>query len=370
MRKDHGIDCLLHDHADGARPIRNILRWLYEKNKKPIPFGVNLEDMILAKFINPHADIVEAFSNTTGLLQSEETLYEMARNHVICRADEGMHYDELMLAPHYHLFGEFKEEATHDPVTAMTRVINAVVEGIRTGERERPNIEVNMIAAFGRELRARKAIQILRAIERSDRNYVVGTNVVCDENKFPPERHRETFEYADAAEINFEFHAGEWIRRPKQRPDFRRDLPMLIKNIRFVLNLYRKSKSKTKKRIGHGIALPYDLDLIKTARDHQVGITGCPGSNLQGKNIPSLAHLLIKYLLQSEILWSMNPDDDFFQKNIDEVFTACDEVYHFNDEERLLMRINAWRTRFGNRKSVPEDVKYPQYPQYLQGITL
>ena len=41
-----GLDCLLHDHADGAFPIGAELPWLYTKNEKPIPIGVNLVNLV------------------------------------------------------------------------------------------------------------------------------------------------------------------------------------------------------------------------------------------------------------------------------------------------------------------------------------
>ena len=351
-----GLDCLLHDHADGAFPIGAILPWLYMKNHKPVPIGINLEILVRKKFTDPHADIVEAFSHTTGLLQSPETIFEAAKNHVIIRSRQDIRYDELILAPQYHLFGELRKESESDPVKAMTRVIGAVVEGIKAAEQKYPTIETNFLVGIGRELSPKKAIQVLRAIEKSDRNYVVGANIVCDENKFPPERHRQTFEYSDAAEINFEFHASEWIRRPKQKPNFQRDLPMLLKNLGFVLNLYKNSRSKTKKRIGHGIALPYDQDLMRLALECQIGITGCPGSNLQGSNVPDLKTLKIRQILEVGVMWSMNPDDDFFQPDINEVFQMCNDVYKFTPEEKQKIRINAWKSRFGNRKPVPKNL--------------
>lgn len=356
-QKDCGLDCLLHDHGDGASPIKEILPWLFRENSKLVPQDIDLVEVVRSKFTDPHGNIIEAFSNTTGLLQNEDTLYEFARNHVIERSRQGIRYDEFILAPHYHLFGGFNNEAKTEPIRAMTRVINTVVAGIKAGEMICPEIETNLIVGIGRELPVDKAIEVLKALEKSDRNYVVGANLVCDESAFPPELHSETFQYADAGEINFEFHASEWVRKPGQLPNFIRDLPMLLKNLAVVLGLYAKSKSKTKKRIGHGIALPYSPRLLERAIDHQIGVTGCPGSNLQGHNVPNLEALVIKSVLKCGLLWSMNPDDDFFQPDINEVFSMCDEIYHFTEEEKLKMRVNAWKTRFGNRKSVPQDIR-------------
>lgn len=331
---------MLHDHGDGARPLGKILFQLKNMAGEHPDARINHAEQYRQNFIGVHADIIGAFSHINRLLQSWDALYLAAWNHVVSRAKEGLKYDEVIFAPQYHCLGKL----------APKEVVEALMAGIKQGERDCPGIEVNWLFGIGRELRPHKAIKLLKILEQCDRRYVVGANIVCDENKFPPERHRKTFEYADSAGINIEFHASEWVRRPKQAPDFYRDLPMLTKNLRVVLDWFRKSKSGTKKRIGHGIALPYDTDLMKIARDYQIGITGCPASNLQGGNIPDLHALLIRQVLREGIAWSMNPDDDFFQPNLEETFQMCDEAYRFSDEEKRLLLKNPWLTRFGCRK--------------------
>ena len=46
----------------------------------------------------------------------------------------------------------------------------------------------------------------------------------------------------------------------------------------------------------------------------------------------------------------LNPDDDFFQPELNEVFQMCDDAYRFTDEEKQKLLQNPWLTRFGNRK--------------------
>lgn len=331
---------LLHDHGDGAKPLGKILVQLRTIAGLPSDPWDTYVEVYRNRFLNVHADIVEAFSHINKLLQSWDALYLAAWNHVAERAKQGFLYDEIMFAPQYHCFGRLTPK----------QVVEALVAGIKQGEKENPEIEANLIFALGRELKPHKAIKLLRVLEQCDRNYVVGANIVCDENKFPLERHKRTVEYADAAEINLEVHASEWVRRPKQFPNFQRDLPMLIKNLRFALGLFKNFKSNAKKRIGHGIALPYDSDSMSFVADERIGVTGCPGSNLQGRNIPSLKTLRIDEILDRGVLWSMNPDDDFFQPELKDVFKACNKAYRFTQSQLLRLLINPWLTRFGNRK--------------------
>ena len=331
---------LLHDHGDGAKPVGDILVRLRTIAGIKSDPRINYAKVYRERFLNVHADIIEAFSHINRLLQTRDALSLAAYNHVVIRARQGFRYIEVMFAPQYHCFGGLTPK----------EVVEALVAGIKKAEEENPRIEANLLFAIGREIKQKKAIKLLKILEQCDRNYVVGANIVCDENKFPPERHRRTFEYADSAGINFEFHASEWIRRPKQEPDFQKDLPMLTKNLRVVLDMYERSKSGTKKRVGHGIALPYDPELMRIAVDNQIGFTGCPGSNLQGRNIPDLKYLKIREMLRRGVLWSMNPDDDFFQPELDEVFQMCNDEYRFSKEERWELLLSPWRTRFGSRK--------------------
>lgn len=331
---------LLHDHGDGAHPIGSILVQLQMMAGMKINPRIDYRQVYRQRFLDVHSNIIEAFSHINKLLQTWDALYLAGWNHVVVRAKQGFRYDEVMFAPQYHCFGGLTPK----------EVVEAIVSGIKTAEREHPNMEVNLLFAIGRELRPSKAIQLLKVMEQCERNYVVGANIVCDENKFPPERHRETIEYADSAEINLDVHVSEWVRRPKQPPDFQRDLPMLKKNLKVVLDLFKKFKSKAKRRVGHGIALPYNQDLMKFVIDEQIGITGCPGSNLQGKNIPNLGALKIREMLEQEVIWSMNPDDDFFQPDLNEVFQACNDEYRFTEEEKRKLLRNPWLSRFGNRK--------------------
>ncbi|MBI2068657.1 MAG: hypothetical protein HYT67_00915 [Candidatus Yanofskybacteria bacterium] len=331
---------LLHDHGDGAMPIGGILVQLQMMAHMIIDPRRNYTQIYRQRFLDVHSNIIEAFSHINKLLQTRDALYLAAWNHVTIRARQGFRYDEVMFAPQYHRVGGLTPK----------EVVEALVAGIKKAEEGFPDMEANLLFAIGRELRPKKAIQLLKVLEQCDRRYVVGANIVCDENKFPPERHRKTIEYADSAEINIEVHASEWVRRPKQAPDFERDLPMLIKNLRVVLDLFRKFKSKAKKRLGHGIALPYDPDSMNVVLGNQIGVTGCPGSNLQGCNIPDLKSLRIREMLRRGVLWSINPDDDFFHPELNEVFQMCNDEYRFTEEEKRKLLLNPWLSRFGNRK--------------------
>ena len=103
-------------------------------------------------------------------------------------------------------------------------------------------------------------------------------------------------------------------------------------------------------RLGHAIPLAYSQGLMRAVRDRHVAIEGCPCSNLSSGLIPNTRYLRIRNLLAQGIIYSLNPDDDLFMPNLNEVFQICNKEYRFTEEERQKFLLNPWLSRFGNRK--------------------
>src|SRR3989344_3763757 len=100
------LDVLLHDHLDGSRALIGILPELFKLSGKPCPFNLdNMAVEVQALFKAPQVDIVSKFSNTTGLMQSRETLRLAAETYVKFRARQGFRYCEATIAPQYHVHG-------------------------------------------------------------------------------------------------------------------------------------------------------------------------------------------------------------------------------------------------------------------------
>ncbi|MDO8496068.1 MAG: hypothetical protein Q7S43_01300 [bacterium] len=344
-----GLDNMNHLHLDGSEGLIPIFYDLHRLSRKP--FGLNprqeLKPQITQLFHNPHQGMVEIFKTTTDILQNPVTLFLATEQCVIFYARKGLKYIELTIAPQYLTRGD----GIWSKGFSIKEAIDTMVEGIKSGEDkaqlEGSNIEANLLISVGREISSEEAVCLVNIAGACDHNYVVGIGLVCDEAHHPPEKHIPMFKRAKEWGFKTTCHAGEWATIP---PNFEKDLPLLIKNIRTaVIDLGVD-------RIGHATALAYDKELVKMIADKNIGIEGCPVSNLVCKVIPDLKSLKIRELLEAGILYSLNPDDDIFMPDFNEVFQLCNDAYKFTPEEKQQMRLNVWKTRFGNRKPVPRDI--------------
>ena len=324
----------LHDHLDGSRAILPVLRYLFELSGKPYPFlgSLNEQHAALKKvFEDPQVNIVEKFSNTTGVMQTRDTLALAAYSYVRERGKRGFRYCEATIAPQYHVFGGL----------TIQEVVRALIAGIDRGEAACPGIEVNLIFTVGREVDAEEAVRLVEAAAECDRRYVVGVGLACDEAAHPPEKHKPMFMRAKKLGFKTTCHAGEWV---STKPDYKRDEKALLKNVRTALFELEVD------RIGHAIPLAYDPELAAHVAKERIGVEGCPGSNLTSKLIPDTKYLRIRELLDAGVRYSLNQDDDLFMPDLLQTFALCQREYQFTGEEIRNLEENAWRSRFGSRK--------------------
>ena len=341
---------LLHDHLDGSRPLLSILPYLSKLSGQKYPFDQRARhhEQIINWFKNPQIDLVKKFSVTTGVMQSTETITLAAKTYVQVRAGQGFKYCEATVAPQYHVFGGLSEK----------EVVQAFIEGIKQGEKEFPDVEVNLLFTVGREVEPERGIELVEIAGQCDRNYVVGVGLVCDEGAHPPAKHGPMFKRAKQLGFKTTCHAGEWCHLPLP---FRKGEKMIEieewESYQRILldNIYVAVFQIEVDRIGHAIPLAYDRaifrgQLLQTIIEKNIGVEGCPGSNFSSGLIPHTRYLCIKELLESGVIYSLNPDNDLFMPDTNEVFQICNAEYHFTEEEKQKLLRNPWLSRFGNRK--------------------
>ncbi len=192
---------LLHDHLDGSRPLLKIMPELARLSGEKYLFDPTRDHhgQIKRWFSDPQIDIVKKFSVTTGVMQTPETIMLAARQYVRYRALQGFKYCEATIAPQYHVFKGLTEE----------EAVQAFVEGIKEGEKDFPDVEVNLLFSVGREVSPEEGIRLVEVAAECDRNYVVGVGLVCDEAKDPPEKHEPMFRRAKQLGLKRTCHAGE-----------------------------------------------------------------------------------------------------------------------------------------------------------------
>jgi len=289
---------LLHDHLDGSAAMMDVMPELYRLAGKPYPFAS--EDECRRFFDNPYGDIVAKFGVVTGVLQSRDALQLAAGAYVRRRAREGYAYVEAKFAPQYHCAGGLTMK---EVVTIMTEALVAC--GRAHG------LAVLPVVCIGREASPEEGVAIARlALEAS---FEVALDLVCDEANHPPEKHKPAFDLT-RNRIRRDGHAGEWVL-PEPAKTYRQRLLANVATAVRVLNV---------DGLGHALPLIDDLELhggelVREIVDRDIRVTSCPASYVQTGLIAGVTALGLDRLLDAGVNLTVNPDDDLFLPNMQEV---------------------------------------------------
>lgn len=158
---------------------------------------------------------------------------------------------------------------------------------------------------------------------------VCALDLAGDEAAFPTKNFRWLFEKAREAGLPFTIHSGECGS---------------VENVREALRLGAA-------RIGHGIALARDEELMRQYKERHIGIELCPTSNLQTKAACAQTYPL-KAFLNFGLCVSVNTDNRTVSKT--SMTGELETVYRWYQDEQMILRLlkNAVEMSFA-----PESVK-------------
>ena len=132
------------------------------------------------------------------------------------------------------------------------------------------------------------------------------------EERFGPEPYAEIFREARAAGLRSIPHAGE-----THGPE----------SIRGAIDALGAD------RIGHGIRVLEDPELVREVRDRGIAFDVCPTSNLMTRSVPSLAEHPLPAMLDAGLTCTLASDDpSMFDSPISAEYEVCRRVFGFDDE--------------------------------------
>jgi adenosine deaminase len=169
----------------------------------------------------------------------------------------------------------------------MEDAVVAALEGLRRGQRDF-NVKCGLILCCYRPATARESVETVKLAHKYRDRGVCGIDLAGDELHFPATPHAEAFALARKLEIPITIHAGEG-----EKPE----------NIREAVFDHGAS------RIGHGVALQRDPELLKRVRDAGMVFEICLTTNLQTCSVPSLSKHPFKRFLDEKLRVTLNTDD-------------------------------------------------------------
>ena len=225
-------------------------------------------------------DFLAHFDHTVAVLQTEENLVRVARELAEDFAADGVWWVEVRFCPLKHT----RQGLTTDGAVAAVR------EGLRQAE-QAAGIRAGIIITGIRTIDPAASLDLARLATAWRKRGVVAFDLAGAEEDHPAKRHLDAFYHVMNNNQNVTIHAGEGFG------------PESIHQA-----LHRCGAN----RIGHGVRLEEDPDLMAYVADNRVPLEICLSSNLQSCVIDDLAEHPFRFYLSSGLRVCLNTDNTLF----------------------------------------------------------
>lgn len=267
----------LHLHLEGAAPPAFIRGLGQEKNiRLDRVFG---EDGSYA--YKDFGEFLRVYEGATSVLQSPEDYARLTREVLEQSAANGVIYTEAFLSPDFCGGGE---------LSAWREYLHAIREVADDAEKSL-GITLRGIVTCVRHFGPDKARAASLCAAETAGDWVVGFGMGGDENRGHQRDFAYAFDMAREAGLRLTTHAGEW-RGPNEVRDAIRDLRV--------------------ERIGHGVRVIEDPELVDMIVDKSIVLEVCPGSNVSLGVYPNLRAHPIEKLRKKGVRITVSTDDPPF----------------------------------------------------------
>lgn len=265
----------LHCHLDGSLSPALAARLLKDAGEDYIE--EQLESLLVApKDCKSLSEYLKCFDLPLLSLQTKEGLSLAAKELALAAAKEHVVYLEVRFAPSF---------STKQGLS-VREIIESVNKGLKEAEKE-ADIMTSIIVCTMRGLDMETNLSMLKEAREFLGAGVCGCDLAGDEKSYPTADFSELFSYAKKNGMPATIHSGECGS---------------AENIRAAISLGAK-------RIGHGIAMAGDRELMKLCAREKIGVELCPTSNLQTKAVTDFSRYPFVEFLKAGILLSINTDN-------------------------------------------------------------
>jgi len=269
----------LHCHLDGSLRLQTILELAEQQKVKLIaetPEGL-ARAIHMGEKCGSLEEYLVAFDVTLSVLQTYESLYRAAYELAVDAAAENVRYLEVRYSPALHQQRGLK----------MTTVLDAVLEGLRVAKRE-TGIKTGVLICGIRHINPSTSMRLAELAVAYKNRGVTGFDLAGAEYNFPAKDHKDAFQLILKNNVNCTAHAGEAYG------------PESISQAIHYLGAHR---------IGHGVRLREDGDLLNYVNDHRIPVEACLSSNLQTGAVDSLESHPLRFYFDYGLRVTVNTDN-------------------------------------------------------------
>lgn len=276
----------LHCHLDGSLRLETMLelaRTQGNTNHLPADSVDGLREILRDIDTSETLEAYLAwFRYSIPLMQTKEALTRVAYELAEDNARENVRYLEVRYGPILHT-----EEGL-----SLNAVNDAVLDGLEQAERDF-DITTSLIICGLRDRYESASLRQAEIAAEYRHCGVVAFDLAGGEAGNPAKNHLSAFYHARNNLLNITIHAGEsWG-------------PDSIRQALFYCGAHR---------IGHGISLRQDPELMQYFADHRIPLEMCPTSNVQTRAVPSLEAHPITHYANSGVPVTVNTDNRLFSR--------------------------------------------------------
>ena len=277
---------------------------------------VSREELQVAPDCRDLAQYLEKFDLPLLCLQNPEGLKRAGFDFMENAAKDRLQYVETRFAP----------LLSKNDTMGTAKVIESVLEGMEQGKKEF-GVEYGVIVCAMRHHSPEENLEMIKIAREFLGNGVCAADLAGNEAAFPMSQFVDLFTEVKKMGMPFTIHAGE------------------CGSVQNILDAVDCGAS----RIGHGIAMRGNKDVMKLCREHHIGIEMCPISNLQTKAVKSMAEYPMREFLDEGLCVTINTDNRTVSgTSLDKEIAFVQENYGITEEEIACMMRNAVDVAFAS----------------------
>ncbi|CAM3190352.1 adenosine deaminase [Streptobacillus ratti] len=319
----------LHCHLDGSIPIETLY-------KLAIKEGIEAKEMnkvFAPKKCTDLKSYLNCFDVVLEVLQTKENLAEAAYSVVKEVYKENVKYIEIRFAPLLH---------TRKGLS-IKEVVLAVSEGIKKAQLE-VDVKVNILICALRHHKTEANNRLLEEVEKL--NIIAGFDFAGDEKNYSNSVIKETALKVKEKNLKLTLHSGECG---------------CAQSVVEAIHLGAT-------RIGHGVAIKDDTEIMKYIANSDVLLEICPTSNVQTDAVKSIEEYPFRILMENGVKCCVNTDNRTVSNTtLTDEYMLLNEYFGLTYEEMEKLNINAIKFSFADeeiKENVLENI-IEAYKNYL-----
>ena len=301
----------LHLHLDGSLKPETILDLALKQGIKLPVYDKDglIPHMRVGENCTSLIEYLSKFDFTTRFLQTGEALERVAYEVVEQSAEHNCRYVEVRFAPQLH----------RNQGLSIEETFHYVIAGLKRGQHEF-GTKFGVIAICMRNHTNKNNRDVIEAAAKYVGKGLVAVDLAGDEANYPPEFFREVFAESHKLGIPVTIHAGEAAG---------------------ASNVYEAVIGLGAVRIGHGVRLRENVDIMKMVKDRRIPLEMCPISNIQTKAVASWESYPIREYLDQGLIITINTDNPSVSgTNITNEYRVLADRFGFTTPELVKLIMN------------------------------